>query len=95
MGLTCGQGHDGPVMSMAVHPSGGLLATGGADKKVLVWDVDGGYCTHYFTGHKGVVSCILFHPDPEKHLVSLKLQYFRVSGRIFCKTGLYILYAAF
>lgn len=63
-------------MSMASHPSGGLLATGGADKKVLVWDVDGGYCTHYFTGHKGVVSSIMFHPDPEKHLVSPKLRYF-------------------
>lgn len=61
---------------MASHPSGGLIATGGADKKVLVWDVDGGFCTHYFTGHKGVVSCIMFHPDPEKHLVSPKLRYF-------------------
>jgi len=57
-------------MCMAVDPSGGLLATGGADRKVLVWDVDGGFCTHYFKGHGGVVSCIMFHPDPEKQLVS-------------------------
>lgn len=65
-----GQGHDGPVMAMACHPSGGLLATAGADRKVLVWDVDGGYCTHYFKGHQGVVSSIMFHPDPSKPLVS-------------------------
>lgn len=57
-------------MCMTCHPSGGLLATGGADRKVLVWDVDGGYCTHYFKGHGGVVSCVMFHPDPEKQLVS-------------------------
>ncbi|KAF4380797.1 hypothetical protein F8388_017151 [Cannabis sativa] len=48
-------GHDGLVMGMACHPSGGLLAIAGADRKVLVWDVDGGFCTHYFKGHKGVV----------------------------------------
>ena len=45
-------------MCMTCHPSGGLLATGGADRKVLVWDVDGGYCTHYFKGHGGVVAII-------------------------------------
>jgi U3 small nucleolar RNA-associated protein 13 len=55
---------------MACDPSGGLLATGGADRKVLVWDVDGGYCTHFFKGHGGVVSCVMFHPDPEKQIVS-------------------------
>lgn len=66
------QGHDGPVLGMACHPSGGLLATAGADRKVLVWDVDGGFCTHYFKGHKGIVSSILFHPDSTKPLVSSK-----------------------
>jgi len=60
---------------MTCHPSGGLLATGGADRKVLVWDVDGGYCTHYFKGHGGVVSCVMFHPDPEKQLVSTVLAF--------------------
>lgn len=64
------QGHDGPVMAMACDASGGLLATAGADRKVLVWDVDGGFCTHYFKGHKGVVTCIMFHPDPSRLLVS-------------------------
>ena len=56
-------------MGMAVHASGGLLATAGSDRKVLVWDVDGGFCTHYFKGHKGVVSSILFHPDADKNIV--------------------------
>jgi WD40 repeat protein len=59
---------------MACHLSGGLLATAGADRKVLVWDVDGGFCTHFFKGHAGVVSCIMFHPDPNKSLVSSNLK---------------------
>ena len=36
---------------MAVDGLGGLLASGGADRAVRVWDTDGGYCTHVFTGH--------------------------------------------
>jgi WD40 repeat protein len=57
-------------MAMACHASGGLLATAGADRKVLVWDVDGGFCTHYFKGHKDVVTTLMFHPDTNKTLVS-------------------------
>ena len=45
------QGHRAPVADMAVDASGGLLASGGADRAVRVWDTDGGYCTHVFTGH--------------------------------------------
>ncbi|KAI4370194.1 hypothetical protein MLD38_018568 [Melastoma candidum] len=56
-------------MSMACHASGGLLATGGVDRKVLLWDVDGGFCTHFFRGHEGVVTVIAFHPNPETSLV--------------------------
>lgn len=65
------QAHDAPVTVMAMDPSGGLLATASADRSVLVWDVDGGFCTHAFRGHKGVVTSIVFHPDPKRLLVSL------------------------
>lgn len=33
--------HAGPVTGVAVHPSGKLLASVGADKAVVVYDVDG------------------------------------------------------
>ncbi|EMS63577.1 Transducin beta-like protein 3 [Triticum urartu] len=59
---------------MACHASGGLLATAGADKKVCVWDVDGGFCTHFFRGHTGVVTTIMFHRDPKRLLVSVILE---------------------
>uniref|UniRef100_A0A453T5T9 Anaphase-promoting complex subunit 4 WD40 domain-containing protein n=1 Tax=Aegilops tauschii subsp. strangulata TaxID=200361 RepID=A0A453T5T9_AEGTS len=63
------KGHDGPVMAMSCHASGGLLATAGADKKVCVWDVDGGFCTHFFRGHTAVVTTIMFHKDPKRLLL--------------------------
>lgn len=66
-------------MGMTCHPSGVLLATAGADKKVLVWDVDGGFCTHSFSGHKGVVTSILFHPNHDRLLVRFLL-WLAVSG---------------
>ncbi len=27
-----------------------------------MWDIAGGFCTHSFTGHAGVVMRVLFHP---------------------------------
>lgn len=50
------QGHRAPVADMAVDASGGLLASGGADRAVRVWDADGGYCTHVFSGHTCVAA---------------------------------------
>jgi WD40 repeat protein len=46
------KGHRAPVADLAVDASGGLLATGSADRTVRVWDVDGGFCTHSFSGHR-------------------------------------------
>jgi U3 small nucleolar RNA-associated protein 13 len=56
------RGHRAPVAAMAVHPSGGLLATASADRSARVWDADGGFCTHALTGHAGVVLAVAFHP---------------------------------
>lgn len=77
---------EGLVMGMACDASGGLLATAGADSKVHVWDVDGGFCTHFFKGHKGVVRSVLFHPDATKNIVSTNELYFR------CKETTFLLY---
>jgi hypothetical protein len=60
------KGHERSVKGMACHLSGGLLATAGTDRKVLIWNADGGFCAQFFKSHAGVVSCIMFHPDPTK-----------------------------
>ena len=46
------QGHRAPVAHIAMDSSQTLMATASADKTVKVWDIDGGYCTHSFSGHR-------------------------------------------
>ena len=52
--------HQSPVVSTAIDDTGTLLATGGADGVVKVWDIRGGFVTHTFHGHAGVVSALRF-----------------------------------
>jgi U3 small nucleolar RNA-associated protein 13 len=52
--------HTAPVVTLAVDGSGTLVATGGADGVVKVWDIRAGYTTHTFHGHGGVVSALHF-----------------------------------
>jgi U3 small nucleolar RNA-associated protein 13 len=52
--------HTTPVVSSAIDRTGNLLATGGADGSVKVWDIRGGYTTHTFHPHGGVVSALCF-----------------------------------
>lgn len=52
--------HSAPVVVSTIDPTGTLLATGGADGVVKVWDIRGGYTTHTFHGHSGVISALHF-----------------------------------
>ncbi|XP_076998293.1 transducin beta-like protein 3 [Tamandua tetradactyla] len=56
--------HTAPVASMAFDPTSTLLATGGCDGVVRVWDVVRHYGTHQLRGSPGVVHLVAFHPDP-------------------------------
>ncbi|KAL8174882.1 UNVERIFIED_CONTAM: Transducin beta-like protein 3 [Gekko kuhli] len=55
--------HTAPVASMAFDPTSTLLATGGCDSTIKVWDVTKQYCTHNLKGSSGVVHLVKFHPD--------------------------------
>ncbi|XP_005808812.1 transducin beta-like protein 3 [Xiphophorus maculatus] len=55
--------HTIPVASMTFDPSSTLLATGGCDATIKVWDVVKQYCTHNLKGSSGVVHLVQFHPD--------------------------------
>jgi U3 small nucleolar RNA-associated protein 13 len=52
--------HQAPVVVSTTDSTGTLLATGGADGIVKVWDIKGGYITHTFHGHSGLISALHF-----------------------------------
>lgn len=52
--------HSTPVVTCTADSTSTLLATGGADGEVKVWDLRGGYTTHTFHGHSGLVSALHF-----------------------------------
>ena len=52
--------HTTPVVVLAVDQSSTLLATGGSDGVVKVWDILGGYVTHTFRGPNVLISALHF-----------------------------------
>ena len=53
--------HSAPVHIAETDSTGTLLATGGAEGLVKVWDMKGGFVTHNLRGHGGVVSALKFY----------------------------------
>jgi len=60
-------GHDGSVSSITVSPSGSHIASGGWDKKVMIWSEpgEGGEWARVqvLQDHTGVVFAVCFSPD--------------------------------
>src|ERR1700753_4103129 len=52
--------HQAPVVVSTIDSTGTLLATGGEDGIVKVWDIKGGFVTHTFHGHSGLISALHF-----------------------------------
>ena len=52
--------HASPVIVSTIDITGTLLGTGGADGVIKVWDIRGGYATHTFRGHSGLISALHF-----------------------------------
>uniref|UniRef100_A0A8C3AQB2 Transducin beta like 3 n=1 Tax=Cyclopterus lumpus TaxID=8103 RepID=A0A8C3AQB2_CYCLU len=48
---------------MTFDPTSTLVATGGCDGTIKLWDVLKQYCTHNLKGSSGVVHLVQFHPD--------------------------------
>lgn len=65
--------HSTPVVVLATDATSSLLATGGADGVVKVWGIRGGFATHTFHGHSGVISALhFFQVDPDAEQQSSK-----------------------
>ena len=54
------KGHQKPVTTLSFHPSGKFIASGSTDRTAKVWDLTGGFCTHHFKGHSGVVNFVKY-----------------------------------
>nr|CAD7264084.1 unnamed protein product [Timema shepardi] len=61
--------HKGPVARLALNPTGWLMASGGSDSSVRIWDLQHQACTLNLRGIQGVVSVLEFHPEEERSQV--------------------------
>lgn len=66
--------HKEPLKAVSVSPNGKLIATGGADKQVRVWDQLSGELLAHFEGHAGTVKKLAFQPSGDQ-LVSTGTDY--------------------
>jgi WD40 repeat protein/serine/threonine protein kinase len=56
-------GHTGPLRALAWTKDEKLIASGGADRVIRIWDAKSGKCVHTFVGHAGVIFDLAFTKD--------------------------------
>jgi WD40 repeat protein len=56
-------GHKGPALSVAFHPDGALLASGGKDSLIRVWDIGTGTEKTVFSRKDSGLDVVAFSPD--------------------------------
>ena len=56
-------GHTAPILSLAASPDGKYVATGGADRKLIVWSAEDLRPLKTFTTHRDMVSGLSFAPS--------------------------------
>ncbi|XP_051157551.1 transducin beta-like protein 3 [Leptopilina boulardi] len=61
--------HQGPVTQISFFDGDILMASGGSDGSVRLWNIEHQSCTHNLKGIQGVISVLEFHPDSEKELL--------------------------
>ncbi|CAF0814946.1 unnamed protein product [Adineta ricciae] len=64
--------HKSAIVCMTFDPNGTLLATGGADFTVKIWDVEHLYYTHNLKGSTSIIGAVLFYTAESQkiHVIS-------------------------
>jgi cytochrome c len=57
------EGHERPILALAVSPDGAALATGGVDGAILLWDPAAGAAARVLNAHDGPVWSLAFDPS--------------------------------
>jgi WD40 repeat protein len=57
------QGHTATVEALAIGPKGYILASGGADQSIRLWNLKTGQLLHRFLGHQGPVQTLSISPN--------------------------------
>ncbi|KAG7209603.1 hypothetical protein KM043_011260 [Ampulex compressa] len=61
--------HKGPVVHMAVSLEKNIMASGGSDGQVCLWDLQRCACMHNLKAVQGVISILVFHLTIDKNLL--------------------------
>jgi centriolar protein POC1 len=61
--ITSLQGHKNWVRSAEFHPDGRLVASGGDDRTVRIWDIRTKRCVRIYEDHSSSIHKVGFHPD--------------------------------
>lgn len=57
------QGHSSSMSCLAYSPDGSMVATGGEDSKVKLWNTSSGFCFVTFNEHEASVTGVCFTPN--------------------------------
>ena len=57
------QGHTSIVWSVAFSPDGRTIASGSADKDIIIWNMDTGVPLHTLRAHQEAIMRVAFSPD--------------------------------
>ncbi|KAF2073704.1 hypothetical protein CYY_004992 [Polysphondylium violaceum] len=63
------QGHSYGMNAIAYSPDGQVIATGGDDGKLKLWNTNSGYCYVTFTDHEGPITAVKFSPVASQNVV--------------------------
>lgn len=61
--------HHGPITKLVFNPNSTIIASGGTDSSIRVWNHAQKVCLASLKGCQGVISVIVFHPDPDEKTI--------------------------